>query len=73
LIGDGVSMNQPETPRYFKLAVDQRFANAQHKDGAYLWHSDGVSVNQHESSKCSKGAIDQGFAFAQCIVMKFAF
>jgi TPR repeat protein len=50
---------------YFKLAADQRYADAQNKYGLCLQNGEGVSKDLRGAAHYYKLAADQGYAVAQ--------
>ena len=63
--GEGVSKDEPEAVRWYRLAADQGYASAQYFLGVMYADGRGVSKDEAEAVRWYRLAADQGYASAQ--------
>jgi TPR repeat protein len=63
--GRGVDQNYQEAVKWYRLAAEQDFAEAQYNLGVMLENGTGVEVNNQEAIKWYRLAAEQGYALVQ--------
>ena len=63
--GAGIPENDAEAVRWYRLAAEQGFAEAQHNLGVIYYNGEGVPENNAEAVKWWRLAAEQGFVDSQ--------
>lgn len=68
MVGSGVKQDYIEAIKWFRLAADQKYADAQYELGKMYFNGDGVKQDYAETVKWHRLAADQGHAKAQLLL-----